>query len=98
MAARKREKSLGEQLRGLIEDSGLTNYELGRRAGVTEAGIWRFRKGQRDITLETAGRLCDALGVEPLRARRSAVRSRQAAARESSPQDRDGPAGPGDDM
>jgi plasmid maintenance system antidote protein VapI len=59
-------KTLGEQLLELIEASGLTNGKLGKKADVPEATIWRFRKGERDVTLGTAGRLCAALGVKPL--------------------------------
>lgn len=70
MARTKPRPTLAEQLRELIADSELSNYELGRQANVAEASIWRFRKGERDLTLETAGRLCEVLGVEPLRVSR----------------------------
>ena len=63
-------KTLAEQLRGLIEASGLTNGKLGAAAGVPEATIWRFRKGERDITLDTAGRLAAELGAELVGRRR----------------------------
>jgi len=70
VARTKPRPTLAEQLRELIADSELSNYELGRQANVAEASIWRFRKGERDLTLETAGRLCEVLGVEPLRVSR----------------------------
>jgi plasmid maintenance system antidote protein VapI len=63
-------KTLAEQLREMIEASGLTNGKLGAAAGVPEATIWRFRKAERDITLETAGRIALALGIPPLAAPR----------------------------
>lgn len=57
-------KTLADQLRDAIEASPLGDHALGKKAGVSPAAIWRFRKGERDITLETAGRLAEALGAE----------------------------------
>ena len=47
--------TIAEQLRTLIDQDGRSNYELGKAAGVPEATLWRFRKGERDMQLETAG-------------------------------------------
>lgn len=61
---------LADQLRELIQRSQLSNYALGRRAGVAEEVIRRFVRGERDLRLETAGRIAAALGVAPLTAAR----------------------------
>jgi hypothetical protein len=73
------------QLREFIEASGLTAYALGRKAGVDPGVVQRFITGERDIRMETADRLCEALGlrlVEDARRKRpGAGRSARDAAR-----------------
>jgi transcriptional regulator with XRE-family HTH domain len=68
--AKAREIDLAEQLRELIADSGLSNYALGGQAGVSESVIWRFRQGERDITLATAARIAAILGAKLVGSRR----------------------------
>lgn len=50
-----------EQLRRAIIKSGLSHYELAKRSGVSRAVIARFVAGERDIRLDTAERLAEAL-------------------------------------
>ena len=54
---------LADQLREIIASRGLTAYGLGRDAGVDAGVIHRFLAGERDIRLETAGRIAAALGL-----------------------------------
>lgn len=56
-----------EQLRNAIRESGLTHYRISKMSGVAIAAIDRFMSGERDITFETAGRICQALGYEIVR-------------------------------
>lgn len=37
---------------------------LSEQSGVPMATIFRFLRGERDIRIETAGRLCDVLGLQ----------------------------------
>jgi len=60
---------LAEQLRDAFAKSGLSRFELARRSAVPYSVVHRFMGGDRGITLDTASRLCEALGVE-LRPRR----------------------------
>ena len=53
---------IGAVLKTAIIDSGRTHYDIGKSAGVNTAVIDRFVSGQRDIRLETAGRISHALG------------------------------------
>jgi transcriptional regulator with XRE-family HTH domain len=76
--------TLADQLRALIEASPLTDGKLGKAAEVPAATIWRFRKKERDITLETAGLLAEVLGAELVVTRRKAKAARRAA---SAPRD-----------
>lgn len=55
---------LADQLRRVIRESGRTAYRLAGDAGVDEAQVKRFLNGERDLRLETAGKLCAALGLE----------------------------------
>ena len=55
---------LVDGLRGAIIDSGLTHYAIGKASGVDTAVIDRFVSGERDIRLETAGRIAAALGYK----------------------------------
>ena len=50
-------------LRRAIKASGLTRYRIATDAGVDHAALARFIKGT-GITLDTASRLCDVLGME----------------------------------
>lgn len=55
---------LAEQLRTAFEKSGMSMFELGKRSGVAYSGVHRFITGDRDVTLETASKLAEILGVE----------------------------------
>jgi len=55
---------LGEQLRAAFVRSGLSRFELARRAGVSYAIIHRFAGADRDIRLETASKIAEVLGME----------------------------------
>lgn len=61
------EADITEELRrALIEAGhrGMTQYAIAKRAGVDRAGLIRFMRGERGVTLETAARLAIAIGFE----------------------------------
>jgi plasmid maintenance system antidote protein VapI len=60
---RRKPEGIVETLREAIVSSGLTHYSLGKAAGVAPAQIDRFVAGERDLTLTTAARLAEALGL-----------------------------------
>ncbi len=70
---RKRRVDLGEQLRRAIKDSGLTPYRIAADAGVDRAAMTRFVNGDRGLTLDTASRITEYLGLElrPARKRKT---------------------------
>ncbi|MEK6677462.1 MAG: helix-turn-helix transcriptional regulator [Planctomycetota bacterium] len=45
-------------------ESGLSRFELSRRAGISYAIVHRFFGGHRTITLDTASKLAGVLGLE----------------------------------
>ncbi len=55
---------LGQQLRAAFAESGLSRFELARRAGISYAIVHRFIGGDRNITLGTASKLCQVLGLD----------------------------------
>jgi len=56
-------RSLADQLRDAIRESGLTHYALAKRAGTTPTVIDKFMDG-KDVRLETADRLAHALRLQ----------------------------------
>jgi transcriptional regulator with XRE-family HTH domain len=55
---------LVEQLREAIRKSGESLNQLGERSGLDSARLSRFMRGERDLTLSAAEKLCQALGLE----------------------------------
>lgn len=57
-------KSIVEQLRQAIADSGQTEYAIAKGSRVSQSVVNRFVHGERGINLETAARLCAYLGLD----------------------------------
>jgi plasmid maintenance system antidote protein VapI len=57
MTRRRYGKTLAENLRQLIRDSGLTVAAIARATGIAQPVLSRFVRGQRDLTLRTADKL-----------------------------------------
>lgn len=62
-------RTFADQIRAAAKRYG-TPYALARDSGVNSAVVGRFLKGERDVTLATAEKLCNALGLELQPARR----------------------------
>jgi transcriptional regulator with XRE-family HTH domain len=56
--AKKRPGKLTDQLRKVIDDSGLTRYRISKETGISEATLSKFYLGQRGLSMEAL----DALG------------------------------------
>jgi transcriptional regulator with XRE-family HTH domain len=56
--------NLGKALRLLRKQQGLQQNQLAVRAGVTSSKLSNYETGQRQPTLDSLGRLVDALGLE----------------------------------
>ena len=56
--------SITSQLKRAIEQAGVSRYVVCRRAQVDQGAVSRFMSGKRSLTLETADRLAEALGLE----------------------------------
>jgi len=60
----KKETYLEKQIRLAIKRSGLTIYQLAKDSGVSQPVLSRFINGKRGITLATASRLTETLGLD----------------------------------
>lgn len=68
MARQSKDKIVGgvtsERLRVAIRASGLSQNEVARRAGIDPGMVNRFLHGTRGLTLATAEKVADAIGIE----------------------------------
>jgi plasmid maintenance system antidote protein VapI len=55
---------LSATLRRTILESGMTRYAIAAKTGVDQAALSRFVAGKRSMSLETADKLMDVLGLE----------------------------------
>lgn len=58
------EPQLVAKLRAAIVDSGLTHYRIAKDAGITADIVSRFVSGERQLKIESAGRIAEVLGLE----------------------------------
>ena len=59
----KKTTDLARELRAAFKASGMNRLELSKRSGVSYSVIHRFCGGDRDLTLGTASKLADVLGL-----------------------------------
>ena len=57
-------KSISETLRAEILRCGIVQHALAKKSDVDPAALFRFIVNERDIRLQTADKLCRALGLE----------------------------------
>lgn len=57
-------KAFGEYLKSLLKEKGMTQAELARRTGVTEASVSRYISGQRSPRITQAYRMAWAIGID----------------------------------
>jgi transcriptional regulator with XRE-family HTH domain len=57
-------KDIEMQLRDAILGSGMSCYEIAKRAGVTNSQLSLFLSGQRSLTLTSAAKIARVLGLE----------------------------------
>ncbi len=62
-------KTIIDQLRRAIRDSGETEYAIAKASGVSQSVVNRFVSGERGISLETAAKLCEHLKLDLVRRR-----------------------------
>lgn len=55
---------LAEQMREAIRQDGRSLYQLAKDTGIDRGVLSRFMNAERSITVDTAGPLVEALGIE----------------------------------
>ncbi|NOT01458.1 MAG: helix-turn-helix transcriptional regulator [Phycisphaerales bacterium] len=70
MKAKGKPIDLGDQLRRAIADSGLSRFEVARRASISYSQIHSFCAGKRSLTLDTASRVAAVVGLHFARVKR----------------------------
>lgn len=56
--------SFSDLIRATMKADGRTMYAIARDSGVNSAVVGRFFKGERDVTLTTAEKICRILDLE----------------------------------
>ena len=57
-------QTIGEKIREIRKARGLTQKELGEKAGIAEPTIRRYELGKLNPKIETVKKIADALGVD----------------------------------
>lgn len=56
-------KTVGERIREVREEKGLSVYMLSEMAGINSASIYNYEKGSNYPSLEIAARICRVLDI-----------------------------------
>ena len=64
MSKKRKQVDLAKQLKAAYSKSGMTRFMLAKRSGVSYAIVHRFISDDRGITIDTASKLCETLGLE----------------------------------
>lgn len=65
----KEKTDLAKEFRAAFESSDMNRLELSRRSGLAYSVIHRFIAGERDLTLRTASKLANVLGLRLVKGR-----------------------------
>jgi len=55
---------VAKQLKAAIKASGMTVYEIAKRAEIEPDSLYKFLKGDRDMYVGTLGAIAEVLGLE----------------------------------
>ena len=58
-----KKKSLSDQIRRAIDQSGLSRYQIAQETGIDESALSKFYTGKRGINSKTLDTLGDFLGL-----------------------------------
>jgi hypothetical protein len=67
-------KTLTDQIRDSVQESGLTCYRICAETGINKASMSRFLNGQRGLSLAHLDRLAELLGLRIAKGRKSMSR------------------------
>jgi transcriptional regulator with XRE-family HTH domain len=55
--------NVSDQLRRIIDDCGLSRYEISKRTGIDEAALSRFMSGERGLSMKALDKLGACLSL-----------------------------------
>lgn len=61
---KKRTNLMTDQLRQVIDDSGLTRYEIAKQTGIDESALAKFYNGHRGLSMEALNALGEFLQLK----------------------------------
>ena len=61
--AKQPDDKVSDQLRSIIDDCGLSRYEIAKRTGIDAAALSRFMSGERGLSMKALDRLGECLGL-----------------------------------
>lgn len=61
------DEKLRSYIREKVDSREMTVYAVAKSAGMTQIHLARFLNKERDLTLKTANRLCESLGLVLIR-------------------------------
>jgi len=56
--------TMSDTVRRAIRQCGLTQYQIAKQTDISEGGLSRFMRGQRDLTLGKLEQIADVIGVQ----------------------------------
>ena len=62
--AKKRSKLVSDQIRQVIDDSGLTRYRIAQETGISETALALFYNGQRGLSMKALNALGEFLELK----------------------------------
>jgi hypothetical protein len=74
--AKKRPKLLSDQLRQVIDDSGLTRYRISKETGISETALALFYNGHRGLSMRAMDTLGKFLELEIIMRRKPSTKGR----------------------
>lgn len=57
-------EQVGKLIREARKAKGLTQKEMGNKMGITEGAYNRYESGKQNLTVDTIGKICNAMGVD----------------------------------
>ena len=65
---------MAETIRKAFERSGMTRNQLSVRSGVGYNAVFKFVAGKQDLTLRSASKICEVLGLKLVQASKKGKR------------------------
>jgi transcriptional regulator with XRE-family HTH domain len=69
---------LTRELKRIMAESGITEYEIAKRSGLDKGALSRFRTGERSLNLESVDKLAAVLNLELRQTRKPKQPKREA--------------------